>query len=83
MADDMTDIAAQAKAIGDELLTDLASAASSSPASAVSRIKKAAEDAYWAPRRQMERAIAARTAASARAAAANERIAQLKQQIGT
>ncbi len=82
MADTTTDVAAQAKAIGDELLAELESAISSSSAQGISRIQKAAEDAYWGPRREMEQAIAARTTTNVRAVAAEERVAQLKQQIG-
>ena len=49
---------------------------------AVARIAQAAEDAYWTPRRQLEQAINTRNTAAARVGASEERIAQLKQQIG-
>lgn len=50
-------------------------------ARARSRITQAGEDAYWGPRRQMEQAIAGRTAQAVGQEVA-DRIAKLKQQIG-
>jgi hypothetical protein len=45
------------------------------------RIAQVAEDVYWAAHRQLEQAIAARTAPQP-SPDVNERIAQLKRQIG-
>lgn len=79
----------------DQLLKDLQAAVSGSSDAgadvskildtgtrARARVAQEAEDLYWTPRHQLEEAIAARQTASARAAAAEDRIAQLKQQLG-
>jgi ParB-like chromosome segregation protein Spo0J len=88
MPDDATNPAAQAQAVGDELLRELETAVAASQdsiAAARARIAHIAEE-YWARRRQMEEMIAARSAsateAADRAAAHDERIAQLKKEIG-
>jgi hypothetical protein len=87
MADSATtDVGAQAQAVGADLLSELQAADSGSKTVAdittqtKQRIAQAAEDTYWAPRRQMEQGIASRKTQAA-SQQAEERIAQLKQQI--